>query len=157
MKYEANIYQMTVENHTFWVAESKELKGCVGQGETSEEAISELEHNENEWIETAIQVGIPVPTPTSKAAFSHNGKVALRLAPNVHSDAAAYASELGISLNQYLNNAVVEYNVLMKDFLRRPTPEQRHKNGSDKVLQFPVNYQQFMNTVISDIDNPEEM
>ena len=34
MKYEAAIYQTTVGNHSFWVAESKVLKGCVGQGDT---------------------------------------------------------------------------------------------------------------------------
>ena len=58
MKYEAAIYQMTVETHTFWVAESKVLKGCVGQGDTSESAIKELEQNEIDWIKTAEEVGI---------------------------------------------------------------------------------------------------
>ena len=45
MLYEASIYQMEVEGRSFWVAESKVLKGCVGQGATSEEAILELESN----------------------------------------------------------------------------------------------------------------
>ena len=61
MLYEANIYQICVENHTFWVAESKCLKGCVGQGESSAEAIKELEENEKEWLETAQEFGISIP------------------------------------------------------------------------------------------------
>ena len=65
MKYEAAIYQMTVETHTFWVAESKVLKGCVGQGDTSESAIKELEQNEIDWIKTAEEVGIPIPEETA--------------------------------------------------------------------------------------------
>ena len=31
MKYEFEVYQMKVEDHLFWVAKSKILKGCVGQ------------------------------------------------------------------------------------------------------------------------------
>lgn len=135
MKYEAAIYQMTVEGHTFWVAESKSLKGCVGQGETSDEAVKELEQNEEEWLETAKIVGIPIPEQVSKQSFSHNGKIALRLAPNLHSEAAENASELGISLNQYLNNAVIEYNAKIRKFLRTPVKSETIGN----VIQFPVN------------------
>lgn len=53
MLYEFKVYQMKVENHIFWVAESLSLKGCVGQGETSEDAIKELGENEKEWLDTA--------------------------------------------------------------------------------------------------------
>ena len=52
---------MQVGDHTFWVAESTALKGCVGQGETSTEAIGELEQNEREWIDTAGKFGMSVP------------------------------------------------------------------------------------------------
>ena len=45
MKYEFRVYQMQVDEHLFWIAKSTALKGCVGQGETAQEAISELETN----------------------------------------------------------------------------------------------------------------
>lgn len=32
MKYEFEVYQMQVEDHLFWVARSKILKGCLGAG-----------------------------------------------------------------------------------------------------------------------------
>lgn len=51
-------YQMKVDDHIFWVAESIELLGCVGQGETKEQAIAELEENEKVWLETAKEFGI---------------------------------------------------------------------------------------------------
>lgn len=38
MKYEFEVYQMQVEDHLFWVARSKILKGCLGQGDTAEDA-----------------------------------------------------------------------------------------------------------------------
>ena len=45
----------------FYVAMSKRLRGCVGQGVTTEEAIAELEENEKVWLDTAIEYGIPIP------------------------------------------------------------------------------------------------
>lgn len=146
MKYESIIYQMTVEDHTFWVAESKVLKGCVGQGETSDEALKELEANEIEWIETAELVGIPVPEQTSHVSFQHNGKVALRLAPNIHAEAAANAAELDISLNQYLNNAIVEYNANIKNFLRKTIAETT-SDTYENVINFPYHYSKPSRTV----------
>lgn len=62
MKYEANIRPMVVDEHEFWIAESKVLRGCVGQGDTIQEAITELEINEKEWIEAAEEEGIPIPS-----------------------------------------------------------------------------------------------
>ena len=44
----------------FYVAISKSLRGCVGQGATTEEAIAELEENEKVWLDTAIAYGIPI-------------------------------------------------------------------------------------------------
>ena len=46
----------------FYVAMSKSLRGCVGQGVTTEEAIAELEENERVWLETANVFCVPIPT-----------------------------------------------------------------------------------------------
>ena len=51
MLYPFQVYQTQVEDHKFLIARSASLKGCVGQGETSDEAISELAQNEQEWID----------------------------------------------------------------------------------------------------------
>ena len=45
-------------NHIFWVAKSLKLKGCVGQGDTAEEAIEELEANEAAWLDAANEFDI---------------------------------------------------------------------------------------------------
>ena len=88
MKYEFEVYQMEVEDHLFWVAKSKRLKGCVGQGETTAEAISELEGNEIEWLETAKQCGIPIPDIFVRTdAPQYSGKISLRFSPFVHEQA----------------------------------------------------------------------
>lgn len=61
MRYEFNVYEAELEGRSFWVAESKELKGCVGQGKTREEALCELEANEYIWLTTAKEYGIKIP------------------------------------------------------------------------------------------------
>ncbi|MCD7752839.1 MAG: type II toxin-antitoxin system HicB family antitoxin [Lachnospiraceae bacterium] len=138
MKYEFCVYRMTVEDHIFWVAESKALKGCVGQGETSQEAIEELEQNEKEWLSTAAEVEIPIPAPTARNTSIPSGKFALRLAPNVYSESCEIAEELGISINQYFNNAIVEYNTRSLAFLYKPVSNDAKDDGHVDLVPFPV-------------------
>lgn len=114
MKYEFKVYRMQVEQHLFWVAESKVLKGCVGQGDTSDEAIQELSANENEWLITAKEYGIPIPPETAQTENHFSGKMSLRMSRFVHEEAAKNAQEQGVSLNQYVNDAIVNYNALCR-------------------------------------------
>ena len=114
MKYEFEVYQMKVEDHLFWVAKSKSLKGCVGQGETSEEAIRELELNESEWLDTAVEYGIAIPPVLIHSDSGFSGKVSLRFSSFTHEEASKNAKNLGVSLNQYINDAIVYYNGLTK-------------------------------------------
>ena len=139
MKYEFEVYQMKVEEHLFWVAKSKSLKGCVGQGETSAEAISELEQNEIEWLETAEQCGIPIPKITIKTGESQfSGKVSLRFSPFVHEQASEIAKQQGISLNQYINDAIVNYNSMLRErnVNRFASEEKSIERTSHSIIQF---------------------
>ena len=45
-----------------YVAEIPSLKGCIAQGETLDETLSELEIVEDLWLETAKKSGIKYPT-----------------------------------------------------------------------------------------------
>lgn len=110
MKYGFKVYKTEVEDHVFWVAESKDLKGCVGQGESLEEAVKELADNENQWIDAAREYGIKIPEPTIDKAPEYSGKFVTRVSSQVHREAAENAKKEGISLNQYVNNAIVAMN-----------------------------------------------
>lgn len=114
MKYEFEVYQMKVEDHTFWVAKSKALKGCVGQGETAADAVAELEQNEQDWLETAQECGIPIPAEKAHTTSSFSGKVSLRFSSFTHKEASSHAKEIGVSLNQYINDAIVYYNGIVQ-------------------------------------------
>lgn len=134
MLYEFNVYQMEVEGHLFWVADSKSLKGCTGQGETSDEAISELEKNEKEWLETAKKFGIPIPPRTVKTIKTYSGKISLRVSPYVHEHAVSAAASLGISLNQFINDALIKYTENVDQNYRRQ--KDLIDNETDKIINF---------------------
>lgn len=113
MKYPFSVFQMENEGHIFWVAKSIYLSGCVGQGETQEEAINELTENEIAWIDTAKEMNIPIPEIPIEHPSDFSGKMTLRMSPTVHGEAVLYAKKEGISLNQYINDAVVTRNAIM--------------------------------------------
>lgn len=153
MLYEANIYQMQVEGHIFWIAESKSLKGCVGQGDTSEDAICELEENEREWIETAKEYNIPIPEPTVRTPKTYSGKISLRVSPIVHENATLSAESLGISLNQFINDALISYTESVNNLGRQSLKKTPVGDMLGKIVQFPSN----QNSSYSVIEDLEEM
>lgn len=110
MIYEFKMYQAQVEEHMLWVAESEILNGCSAQGDTAQEAYSALETAEQEWLETAKELGWNIPDIPIRELKVYSGKVALRISPMVHKAAAEYAEEQGISLNQYIGDAILAYN-----------------------------------------------
>lgn len=110
MKYPFKVFKTQVEGHIFWVAESQILKGCVGQGDTSENALTELEENENEWLKMAEKYGIEIPPVPVEPLNSFSGKFTIRVSPHVHEEASKIAKNQNISLNQYVNDAIVAQN-----------------------------------------------
>ena len=110
MIYPFTVYKTEMNKHVFWIAKSLMLKGCVGQGDTQKEALKELEINEKAWIETAKEVGIEVPEVPIIEPSEYSGKITLRFSPSEHKKAAFYAKLEGISLNQYISDAVVKRN-----------------------------------------------
>lgn len=138
MLYEFKVYQTNVEDHVFWVAESNTLKGCVGQGETSEEAIHELEENEKVWLDTAREYGIPIPSITCKKANHYSGKFSLRMSPFVHEKAADTARELGISLNQFINDAIVEYTASIRCASLVNVSSFSDTETNSQIIRFPA-------------------
>lgn len=122
MIYPYKVYRTQVENHLFWIAECSCLKGCVGQGDTLDSAIKELEENETVWLETARECDIPIPEVPVETTNEFSGKFTVRVAPYVHKTAALHAKEEGVSLNQYVNDAIVEKNAKL-DTLSAVKPE----------------------------------
>lgn len=108
MKYGFKTFKMKVENHEFWVAESTELKGCAAQGDTLDEAITLFEEMEEEWLETAVKYGIPIPKQRITENVEYSGVISLRLGKTLHRKIAEAANEDGVSINKFITCALSE-------------------------------------------------
>ena len=67
-KYEVIIY-WSGEDAAF-IAEVPELPGCAADGSTYKEALANVEQIIKEWIETAKEMGRPIPAPKGRLVFA---------------------------------------------------------------------------------------
>lgn len=67
-KYEIIIY-WSDEDEAF-IAEVPELPGCMADGKTHQDALSNVEIIIQEWIETAKELGRPIPQPKGRLMFA---------------------------------------------------------------------------------------
>jgi predicted RNase H-like HicB family nuclease len=67
-KYEIIIY-WSQEDKAF-IAEVPELPGCMADGKTYQEALSNAEVIIQEWIETAKDMNRPIPQPKGKLMYA---------------------------------------------------------------------------------------
>ena len=67
-RYEVIIY-WSVEDKAF-IAEVPELPGCAADGKTYRDALANVEVVINEWIETATELGRPIPQPKGRLVFA---------------------------------------------------------------------------------------
>lgn len=68
LKYEIIIYWS--EEDGAFVAEAPELAGCMADGATAAEALANLDVVMAEWIETAADLGRPIPKPRGRRMFA---------------------------------------------------------------------------------------
>jgi predicted RNase H-like HicB family nuclease len=67
-RYEMIIY-WSEEDQAF-IAEVPELPGCAADGRTYKEAVSNAEVVIQEWIETAQELGRPIPQPKGRLLYA---------------------------------------------------------------------------------------
>ena len=67
-KYEIIIY-WSKEDKAF-IAEVPELSGCMADGKTYQEALANAEVIIQEWVETAKELGRPIPQPKGRLMYA---------------------------------------------------------------------------------------
>lgn len=68
IRYEVIIY-WSDEDKAF-IAEAPELPGCMADGATYRQALTNLEIVIKEWIETARELRRPIPVPKGRLVFA---------------------------------------------------------------------------------------
>ncbi len=68
IKYELIIY-WSEEDQAF-VVEVPELPGCMADGKTYQKAVANVEIIIQEWLETARELGRPIPQPKGRLAYA---------------------------------------------------------------------------------------
>ena len=67
-RYEIIVYWSEDDNS--FIAEVPELSGCMADGKTYHEALSNVQVIIDEWIETAKSQNRTIPTPKGKLAYA---------------------------------------------------------------------------------------
>ena len=67
-RYELIIYWS--KDDDCFVVEVPELAGCMTDGQTYAEAVKNAEAVIDEWVETARELGRPIPEPRGKLAYA---------------------------------------------------------------------------------------
>jgi predicted RNase H-like HicB family nuclease len=68
IRYEIILYWSQADQS--FVAEAPELPGCAADGATYQEAVANIEVVIREWIDTAQELGRPVPEPRGRLLFA---------------------------------------------------------------------------------------
>lgn len=68
IRYEVIIY-WSDEDQAF-IAEVPELPGCMADGATYQDALANAETVIHEWIETAQELGRPIPEPRGRLVYA---------------------------------------------------------------------------------------
>ena len=73
MKTEKHRYELIIywsKESSAFVVEVPELPGCTADAKTYEEAIANAQEIISEWIETARQIGRPIPVPKGRLIYA---------------------------------------------------------------------------------------
>lgn len=80
------------------------LSGCMSDGDTLEEAYSNIVEAKKEWFSSMIERKMEIPEPVEKEEYS--GKFMVRLPKSLHKTLVQLSKREGVSLNQYVTNSL---------------------------------------------------
>ncbi len=97
LKYPVTIRPLTKDEGGGYLVEFPDLPGCMADGETVDEALSEAESAMKSWLETARSFGDSIPEPGISTKYS--GQWRLRVPKSLHAALTLRAKLEGVSLN----------------------------------------------------------
>jgi antitoxin HicB len=149
MEHAFLVYPIIEEDGTEqWICEFPELKGCIGVGDTFQEAVDEGMLNKAVWIEAAQEMGRTIPASKSLDSSEYSGRFNLRIPKSLHCNLALKAEQEGVSLNSLCTSILAEglgerraqtvYNLSISMPSPVPTEIENHwSDGKQKITKFP--------------------
>ena len=67
-KYELTIYWSEADNA--FIVDVPELPGCMADGATYEDAVANVQKVIEEWMQTAKELGRPIPQPKGRLLYA---------------------------------------------------------------------------------------
>ena len=104
LNYPVTFERISEEDGGGFFASIPLLPGCMSDGETLEEAYGNIEDAKKEWLRSMLERGMNIPEPADQEEFS--GKFLVRLPKSLHRTLAQISKREGVSLNQYVANAL---------------------------------------------------
>lgn len=106
--YPVHLFSVQTNSGYEWVARYPDILGCVGGGDTPEEALAEAKINLEVYLESLDEDDLPYPNISSNEMYSANGKIALRISKDLHTKLKKYAEINRTSVNQICVEAISE-------------------------------------------------
>lgn len=97
LSYPVSIRPLSSDEGGGYLAFFPDIPGCVADGETIEQALSEAQDALDSWLKTAREFNDKIPEPSIAQSFS--GQTRLRLPKSLHAELSIRAKSEGVSIN----------------------------------------------------------
>lgn len=104
-RYPIEIRPLSQEDGGGWLAVFPDLPGCMGDGETPQDAVADGYEAAKAWLAVAEACGDAIPAPGSGG---ESGRFVTRLPKSLHTRLAARATQEGVSMNTLVVSIIAE-------------------------------------------------
>ena len=104
LNYPLQITKIAEDEGGGYLAEIPLLKGCMSDGESTDEAIENVNEAKKEWIEYMLANDLEIAEPKTEEEYS--GKFTVRISKSLHRIIAEQSKREGLSINQYVANSL---------------------------------------------------
>lgn len=105
LEYPVTLTPVPEEDGGGFYASSEQFPGILGDGASADDAIKDFREILADVIQERLDEGRALP-PVKSVAYEYSGKLSLRIARSIHAKAAECAKHDGISINQWIANAI---------------------------------------------------
>ena len=100
LPYKIIIQEKNDESGHYYYATVAELKGCMSDGATVEQAYKNIHEAMELHIECLLDENMEIPLPETHQTEKYSGRFLTRIPKELHANLAQAAQQQGVSLNQ---------------------------------------------------------